>query len=133
MAKLGIKVKSQSNSVNDFVQYLKALIVSLIVSFAGILIFALIIKLTNMSDGWIVPINLIIKAISVAVGMIIYTKSRSGGLKKGIILAVSYITLSFVVFSALSGDFSFSWTLLLDYVFSILVGAIVGIIRVNKK
>lgn len=133
MAKLGIKVKSQSNSVNDFVQYLKALIVSLIVSFAGILLFALIIKLTNISDGWIVPINLIIKAISVAVGMIIYTKSRSGGLKKGIILAVSYITLSFVVFSALSGDFSFSWTLILDYVFSILVGAIVGIIRVNKK
>lgn len=133
MAKLATKKLKSNVQTNDFIQYLKGLIVSLIVSFALILVFALIIKLTNLPDGWIVPVNLIIKALSVAMGVVIYTKSRSGGLKKGVVMAISYVTLAFVIFSALSGGFSIGWELLIDYVFASVVGIIVGVIRVNTK
>lgn len=133
MAKLATTSIKADKQINDFVQFLKGLISSLIVSFALILLFALIIKFTNLSDGWIVPINLVIKALSVVVGVMIYTKSRSGGFKKGIILAVSYTTLAFIVFSAISGAFSIGWELILDYVFTAVVGIIVGVIRVNAK
>lgn len=126
------KIKSDVQ-INDFLQYIKGLIVSLIVSFALILLFALIIKLTNLSDAWIVPINLVIKAISVILGVVIYAKSKSGGLKKGLIMAISYTTLAFVVFSAISGSFAIGWELLLDYLFTSLVGIIVGVIKVNTK
>lgn len=133
MAKLATSSIKADKQINDFVQFLKGLIVSLIVSFALILLFALIIKFTNLSEGWIVPINLVIKALSVAVGVIIFTKSRSGGFKKGVILALCYTTLAFVIFSALSGAFSIGWELLLDYAFTAVVGIIVGVIRVNAK
>lgn len=133
MAKLATTSIKENKQINDFVQFLKGLILSLIVSFALILLFAVVIKLTNLSDGWIVPINLVIKALSVAVGVIIYTKSRCGGFKKGFILAICYTTLAFVVFSAISGGFSFGWEILLDYAFTAVVGIIVGVIRVNTK
>lgn len=126
------KVKAETNT-SDFVQYLKALIVSLIITFACILIFALIIKFANLNDKFIVPVNLAIKALSIIIGTIIYTKSKTGGFKKGIIFAFSYITLAFVIFSALSGSFSLSLSLLLDYIFGIVIGIIVGVIRVNAK
>ena len=126
------KVKAETQS-NDFVQYLKALIVSLIITFAGILIFALVIKFTNLTDKAIVPVNLVIKALAIIIGTIIYTKSRTGGFKKSIVFALSYITLAFVIFSALSGTFNFTLSLLLDYVFAIVIGVIVGVIRVNSK
>ncbi len=133
MAKLATTKIKSDKQINDFLQYIKGLIVSLIVSFALILLFALIIKLTNLSDAWIVPINLIIKAISVVLGVVIYAKSKSGGLKKGLIMAISYTTLAFVVFSAISGGFSIGWELLLDYLFTSIVGIIVGVIKVNTK
>lgn len=126
------KVKAETNT-SDFVQYLKALIVSLIITFACILIFALIIKFANLNDKFIVPVNLAIKALSIIIGTIIYTKYKTGGFKKGIIFAFSYITLAFVIFSALSGSFSLSLSLLLDYIFGIVIGIIVGVIRVNAK
>ncbi len=132
MAKVSTKNVSITDT-NNFIQFLKGLIVALIITFAGILIFALIIKFANLNDRVIVPVNLVIKALSVAVGTIIFTKSKTGGLKKGIIFAFSYITLAFVIFSALAGKFVFEISLLLDYVFAIIVGIIVGVIRVNIK
>lgn len=132
MAKASTKNVS-INDTNNFVQFLKGLVVALIITFACILVFALIIKFANLNDSVIVPINLIIKALSVAIGTIIFTKSKTGGLKKGMIFALSYITLAFVIFSALAGNFIFEISLLLDYVFAIIVGVIVGVIRVNVK
>ena len=125
--------RMKQHATNDFVQYIKGLILALIVTFACILIFALIIKFANLNDGWIVPVNLVIKAISILIGTIVYTKSKTGGFKKGLIFAISYITLSYVIFSALAGSFNFSISLLLDYVFAIVVGIIVGVVRVNAK
>ncbi len=126
--------KAKSKTVNsNFFQFIKGLIVSLIITFAAIIIFALIIKWANLSDSVITPVNLVIKAIAIAFGTIIFAKSGTGGLKKGLIFAVSYITLAFVVFSALSGAFSIGISLLLDYVFGAVVGAVVGIIKVNRK
>lgn len=128
------KVSTKTRGLNsDLFLFFKALIISLIVTFLCIIIFALIIKFTSLNDAFIVPINLVIKALAVLIGTIIFTKSKTGGLKKGLIFAVCYITLAFVIFSALSGSFNVGISLLLDYVFAIVVGSIVGVIRVNSK
>lgn len=116
---------------NNFLQYIKGTIVALIISFACVIVFALTIKYFSLADGWIVPINLLIKAISVLVGTIIFTKSKEGGLIKGLIFGASYTTISFLLFSALSVSFDLSLSLLLDYMFAIAIGSIVGILRVN--
>lgn len=133
MAKHAKKHENSEQTGSNFFQFVKALIISLLVTFLCIIIFALIIKFASISDKAIVPVNLVIKALSIIVGTIILTKSRSGGLKKGAAFAFAYISLAFVIFSALSGSFNFNLSLLLDYVFGIVVGVVTGVIRVNTK
>lgn len=133
MSKLATQHIKAEQTSNNFFQFLKALIVSLLVTFLCIIIFALVIKFAKLSDKAIVPVNLVIKALSIIIGTIIFTKSRSGGLKKGVLFAISYISLAFIIFSALSGKFSFSINLVLDYVFGVIIGIVTGVIRVNTK
>ena len=129
---VGSKTKSiaKENIVFDFV---KGLIVSIILSFALIIVFALFIKWLDLSDVWIVPITLLIKAISVLLGSIIAIKGTSRGLIKGAVFGTIYILFAFVIFGTLAGSFSFDVGLLLDFAFAALLGAIVGIIKVNRN
>jgi len=117
----------------DFLQLIKGLILSLIVTFACVIVFAFSIKIFALSDGLITPVNLAIKALSVLLGTIVFVKNKSQGLKKGMIFGSIYTTTAFLLFSALSASFELSASLLLDYLFAIGVGAIVGIIKVNAK
>ena len=125
--------KTKINTNNDVFLFVKALIISLIITFVCIIIFALIIKMENLNDRVIAPVNLVIKGISIAVGTLIFTKNKVGGLKKGLIFAASYITLAFVIFSLLSTSFNLSVGLILDYVFGMIIAGVIGVIRVNKK
>ena len=113
--------------------FLKAISISLIISFALVIVFALAIKYLLLPDATIVPVNLVIKAISVSLGTIIFTKERVSGLKKGLLFGLLYTAISFLLFSAISAKFELDYTIILDMLFSMAVGAIVGIIHVNIK
>lgn len=117
----------------NVLSFIKAGIISIIVTLGLVLIFALILKLANLSDAVIAPVNLAIKAISIAVGTIILTKDGEGGLKKGIMLGIIFTAFAFVVFSALCGTFNLGFGLVLDMLFGAMVGGIVGILAVNFK
>lgn len=133
MSKATTKSAKLVGTNSDLFSFIKALIVSLIITFLCIIIFALFIKWFNLNDSVIVPINLIIKGLAIIFGTLIFTKNRVGGLKKGLLFAFSYITLAFVIFSALAGKFEVSLGLGLDYVFGLIVGALVGVLKVNSK
>lgn len=128
-----VKSETKSNKNGVILTYVKAGIIAMIVTLVLILIFALILKVTNLSDAVITPVNLIIKSISIAVGTLILTKNGEGGLKKGLILGVIFTALAFVVFSLLNGSFSFNLGLLADFAFGAVVGGLVGVLSVNLK
>lgn len=132
---MSAKISSQKieKTHSDFFLFTKALILSLIFTFVAIILFALVIKFFSLNDGVIVPVNLVIKCLAVSIGTVVLTKNRTGGLKKGIIFALCYVTLAFVIFSFLASSFAINFGLLLDYVVCALFGAIIGIVRVNKK
>ena len=100
---------------NDFLQYIKGMILSLIITFACVIIFALSIKFFALEDWLIAPVNMAIKSISIFFGTLIFAKSKTKGLKKGIIFGLSYTTIAFLLFSALSASFDLSISLILDY------------------
>ena len=80
----------------------KGALISLLISIIGILVFALFLKFVDISDGWIMPINQIIKVISIFFGVKVMLKNYSGaGLIKGLVLGVLYNFLAFIVFSIL--------------------------------
>lgn len=113
--------------------YVKALCISLIASLILILLFAFLLKIFDIGYGWILPVNIVIKIVSIFIGCIIATSSKKHGIRKGIIFGFMYIILAYVLFSLLAGDFSFSIKFLYDVLFGIIAGAICGIIAVNIR
>ena len=99
-----------------------------------ILLFALIIRYFNISDGAIFPVNQVIKVISLFLGvLIVFKKCNNNGFVKGILLGVLYYLFSTIVFSILQGGFSFKINNLYDLLLTTLIGGIIGIIVVNIK
>ncbi len=114
-------------------RYTKAIFVSLIITFACIILFAFIIKWANLPDKVISPVNMAIKAVSVFCGAIVLTKGSSKGIVQGLLFAGLYTLLAFTIFSLLAGQFTFGLGFVSDIAFAVVVGAIGGMIGVNLK
>ncbi len=136
-----MKMKAKVRSVDSskpknklLLSVLKGSLVSLCFSLVGILIFAFILKFTNISDSVINPVNQVIKAASVLLGVFIgLKKEKEMGLVSGLLIGLIYTVVAFLVFSILDGCFVFDRTLLNDILFGGISGAICGIICVNIK
>lgn len=118
---------------NVALELTKGTIFSLIISMVLIIIFAIIIRFTNISDGAIMPINQGIKAISIFFGILLALKGSQKGFVKGLIIGLLYAVLSYLVFSILSSTMSIGLTTLTDIIFDSVLGAISGLIAVNIK
>ncbi len=117
---------------NDVVDVLKAVLFATLISLGSVLIFAIIIRFASVENKVIMPVNIAIKIVSVFVGVLIGFKQAQNGLLKGAITGLTYMLLTFLIFSALNGfkDVKFSWIDLITLPFA---GAISGIITVNIK
>jgi putative membrane protein (TIGR04086 family) len=98
------------------------------------LVFAFLLKFTNLPDSAIKPINQVVKGVSIFLGVFIgMKKSKEMGLVCGFLIGISYTLLAFLIFSILSGSFAVDLTLLTDLIFGAIIGAICGIICINIK
>lgn len=134
-AKFKSKQPAQAKSNPSFaVNLLKGVLIALFFSLISILLFAFVLKFTNISESVITPVNQIIKGLSVFFGVsFALKKQREMGLVSGLLIGFIYTFVAFVVFSILGGHFNFDLSLLVDGVFSAIVGGICGIICVNLK
>lgn len=99
-----------------------------------ILIFAFLLKFTNIPESIITPINQVIKGISVFSGVFLgISNTRRRGLVIGFLIGLVYSLIAFFVFALLAGYFVLDLTFLTDMCFSSVVGGICGIICVNLK
>ena len=116
------------------ISVLKSSLIAVSVSLIGILVFAFLLKFTNISDNFISPINQVIKGISIFLGVFLgFRKQKNMGLVGGLLVGFLYTIIAFVSFSLLNGSFVFDRTLLNDTIFGSIIGAICGIICVNLK
>lgn len=117
---------------NLFFDIIKGALISVSITLILILIFAVIIRFFNVSDGWIFPINQVIKVISIIIGLVAMLKGNSErGFLKGIILGAFYFLLSFCIFSILQGNFAISMKNIYDFILTTFMGGLLGIILVN--
>ena len=124
--------KEHKNSIIKNV--IKGSLIALVVSLVGILLFALIIKLTDMSNNLISPINQVIKILSIFIGVMFALKhTKSKGIINGFLIGLLYTTLAFVIFSLLNKNFCFEKSLFNDLIFGAIAGMICGVICVNLK
>lgn len=128
------KSSNDQNTPSVFLTVLKGALVALSISLIGILIFAFVLRFVSIPDGAISPVNQIIKGVSVLIGTLFaLKKTKEMGLINGLLIGFTYTAISFLTFSILDGNFSFSTTLLNDLLFGSIIGAICGIIAVNLK
>ncbi len=131
-AKIDTDKTKNKNSLLGFI--LKGTLIALCTSMVLVLVFAFLLKFTNISDSAINPVNQVIKGVSIFLGVFIgLKKCKELGLVSGLLIGFIYTIIAFLVFSILSGGFSFDVTLLTDCVFGAIIGAICGIISVNIK
>lgn len=124
-------VKTESPLKSNIFRYLKALFVSLIITFALIIIFAFVIKWASLDDKFISPVNMAIKGLSVFFGAMVLTKNSSKGILQGLLFAGLYTIFAFTIFSILAQKLTLGLGLVADLAFSLVVGAIGGILGVN--
>jgi len=126
-----LKEKKDSNFV---LAIIKGSLIALCTSFIGILIFAFLLKFTNISDKFITPINEVIKGVSIFFGVFIgFKREKKLGLIGGFLIGLIFTILAFISFSLLGGGFNFDLTLLYDTIFGGILGGICGVICVNIK
>ena len=132
--KMRAKSLEEKKHSGVFLSIVKGSLIALCVSLIGILIFAFCLKFTSLSDKLILPINQVIKGLSIFLGVFFGLKKRKEmGLVSGLLIGFVYTIVAFIVFSILNGAFNFDHTLLNDIVFGTIIGGICGIICVNLK
>lgn len=126
------KSSLKSNNGSILTAVLKGAVVAIFVSLIGILIFALIIKFASLNSKVIKPVNQVIKIVSIFLGVFFtLRKCNNKGWLIGLLVGAVYSVLSFILFSILSGGFSFGLSILTDLLFLSIIGFICGIILIN--
>ncbi len=115
-----------------FKNAIKGTLISMVFTVAVILLFALIIKETGLSDGIIAPINQIIKIGGIMAASYFAIKGIeekhwiTGGLS-----GAMFILLSYISFSLIEGVFGNVALLFSDILMGLLIGMVFAIIIVN--
>ena len=120
--------------VRYILDIVKTVVIAVLISMVLVLVFALIVKATDLSEQTISYVNVGIKIVSVLLGTILGFKSGgSGGWLKGLISGLLYVVTSFLVFASISGSFSLADLSWVDVLTGAVVGLICGVIAVNVK
>lgn len=114
---------------------LKSAFVGVLVSVVLVLVFAFLLKFIDLNDAIISVVDEIIKIVSIFVSvMYLIKRSPYKILYKSALVGAVYILLTFIVFSALRGHYSFGVSTIVDILLGALTGAIFAIIlNIFKK
>ena len=111
---------------------IKGIIISLISTLVLILLYALLLTYTNISEDTIFPVVVVITGISILLGSSLSNiRIKKNGLLNGGIIGIAYILLLYLISSAFIGDFSVNMNSIILIIASILTGMLGGIIGVN--
>ncbi|MCL2630677.1 MAG: TIGR04086 family membrane protein [Firmicutes bacterium] len=126
------KMASEGNKA-IVLDILRSTLIAVIASLIVVLVLALIVKLTGMGEGAILPINQVLKVLSVLVGCLFGIKDRSKGAFKGASAGLLYAVVSIFVFLVLKNSLSGNSFSFIDLIANTATGAVSGIISVNFR
>ena len=124
-----------SNGQKNFVsQIIKGTLTAISIALVLILLFAIVIRFTSLSDWLIKPINQVIKIVCILIGVKVSLKGdNEKGWLKGLTIGFFFSVIAFLLFSILGSTFNFGFSTIVDIVFSSLIGLICGVLFVNLQ
>lgn len=132
--KIEKNINEQSETKKNVIRIIKGSIFSIIISLILLLIFAILLCYTNLSENSIKPTILVITGVGILIGSMISAKKiRKNGLINGGMVGAVYIIILYMVSSLTITNFSITINSLTMLIVAIITGMIGGIIGINLK
>lgn len=124
------KVENFNN--NLFINILKGILISFVITAILFLLFSVLLSFTSLSENTITPVIVVITGISILAGSsIACIKIKKRGLIIGGLIGFLYFSLLYLVSSILSNNYSVNLNSLIMLSISCFSGIIGGIVGVN--
>lgn len=131
MYPMEISQKAENKTIKNIA---KGVAISLISTCIMLLIFAILLTYTDISEDLINTVITIVTAISIFIGSSIGNlKIKKNGLLNGAIIGGSYILIIYLISSILNWRFGLNMQSIIMIIIGIIFGILGGIIGVNKK
>ena len=122
----------ESEVKKNIIRIIKGSVFAIILSIVFLLIYALILTYTDISESTIIPVVTVIVGISILIGsMVSVRKIRKNGLLNGGIVGLIYVIALYITSSMCLVGFSITLNSLIVLIVGILTGMVGGIIGVN--
>ncbi len=126
--------KGVYNMENTITNIAKGVGIALLTTFALLIIFAIILTYTQVSENIINPVIIVITAISILIGSSIGNiKMKKNGLLNGALIGGIYIFTIYLISSILNWKFGLEMQSIIMIAIGMIFGILGGIIGVNKK
>ena len=127
-------ITEESEFKKNAIRIIKGSIFAIITSTVLLLIFALLLCYTSLSENTMLPVILVITGISILIGSMISTKRiRKNGILNGGMVGVIYIITLYLISSLFLGGFNLTFNSFIMLIIGIITGMIGGIIGVNTN
>jgi len=129
-----MKYNAKSESSNYLITLIKGVGFSYIVTFIFIVLLALIMTYTSLSEGLIPIVNSIAMIISIVIGSIYMSiKVNKKGWLSGGAIGLVYIFILIIFSSIFADKFAMDGYLLLKVLIALVTGSVGGMIGINLK
>lgn len=126
-------MKTRSVSRSALLCLLRGLVLSVVVTAALVLLFALLISIFNISDSVIRMVNQLIKLTAIAVG--VFSCVRDGderGLMRGALLGAIYMAVGVALYAILTAQHLTLSSWAADVLMGIAAGGLIGLLRARR-
>ena len=122
----------KNESKENLIRIIKGSGIALGITILSLFIFAILLTYTNIQESTMIPVVIIITAVSILIGSSLSTlRIKKNGLLNGALVGVIYILLIYIISSLTGSGFSLNIMSIIMLVSSIIAGMIGGIIGVN--
>lgn len=122
----------KNETKENLIRIIKGSGIALGITILSLFIFAILLTYTNIQENTMIPVVIIITAVSVLIGSSLSTlRIKKNGLLNGALVGVIYILLIYIISSLTGSGFSLNIMSIIMLVSSIIAGMIGGIIGVN--
>ena len=119
---------------NNILRIIRGSLFSIIISVIGLLIFAIVLTNSNVSEDVIPIVIIVISNLSILIGSIIRNKRiEKNGIVNGMLVGLIYLIIIYLASSIVIKSFNFNMKSVIMILCSIISGTIGGIIGVNLK
>lgn len=124
----------ETNIKQNIIRIIKGVSISIGFTLLFLLVYAIILTYTSVSEQWVAPVIIVLTAISILIGSSISNLNlKKNGIINGALIGGIYFIVIYLISSLFTMNFSVNTQMLITVAVGMSFGIIGGIIGINKK